>query len=46
MDLCPMAVCYIARKENAITHITQKNIQGNPLDAKLPKESRTQFIPY
>jgi hypothetical protein len=35
MDLYPVAVCYNARQENAITHITQNNIQGNPLYAKL-----------
>jgi len=46
MDLCLVAMCYIARKKNAITHITQKNIQANPLYAKLQKKSRTQFIPY
>ena len=37
MDLYPVAMCYNARQENAITHITQNNIQGNPLYAKSHK---------
>ena len=32
-------MCYNARQENAITYITQKNIQGgNPLYAKFKKK--------
>jgi hypothetical protein len=40
MDLYLVAMCYSGRQENAITHITQNNIQGNPLYAKLQKKSR------
>jgi len=36
-------MCYITRKENAITGITQKNIQGNPLYAKLQKKVKNSI---
>jgi len=40
MDLYPVAMCYNARQESAITHITQNNIQGNPLYAKSHKNNQ------
>ena len=44
MDLYVVTICYNARQENAITNITQKNIQR--MYAKLQIESRTQFMTY
>jgi len=39
-----VALCYDARQENARTHITQKNIQDNPLYAKLKKKNQENIL--
>jgi hypothetical protein len=44
VDLCVVALCYNARQEIAIIHITQNKIQGNPLYAKLHKKKSRKHI--
>jgi len=43
MDLYMVTMCYNARQENAIIHITQKNIQG--MYAKLQKNPELNLWP-